>query len=664
MNSIRCTTLIVVGIILASLVFTPTSSIHSPDVQNELELDNESFSLTSEYSLSDLWSTLYSSVSLANLVSITTDLSENYPVRQWHDTLFTATETLEEAWDWANTTLESVTASNLTFRFQSEYMNLIAVKNGTNPNAAPIILSSVIASRYSPGANMYGAGVAALMETARILDPYNITNDIIYVLVNTNLERYIGATSGAISMLQVLDMLESNHRRPAAVFWYSRLLYTGGTNQVAFRYDTTIESSYLCDVLGSIAVQTSDRYGIGRVFEISSSSSDFWESSAGYEAWSRGIPGFVIGQVYDDPYDGNPQDTWDNPDYDFANAVEATGVFTCLIAMLGMMGAGSAPVLTENHTLAPATPLPMDIFSSSASYLNVTMDFNEEANVTAEIWNQFGSIVSAVNCTNSTNLTLNYLIQTPGHHSLWLNNTGNTSITVNIEYVQWHDLDQDGLNDLVEFNLGTDSLSKDTDQDLIDDNIEILIGTDPVNRDSDGDTISDGMELAIGSNPLDTDSDDDTLLDGLEFELGTNLTNIDSDGDTLRDDFEINMGLNPLSNDSDSDGLMDQIELELNTDPLSGDSDSDGVGDLFEVINGLDPLNSDSDQDGLSDLFEIQNDLDPTNPDSDGDGIPDALDLYPREHWVTLLPLIGLGVAGVFIIIGLLIKKMRYNRGA
>ncbi len=664
MNSIRFTSIVVVGLILASLVLAPTLGTHSSNVQNEMELDSESFSLTSDYSVPDLWSNLFSSVSKSNIISLTTTLSEDYPVRQWYDTLYTATEALEGAWDWANATLMNVTDNNLTFRFQSDNMNLIAVKNGTNPHAAPIILSTVIASRYSPGANYYGAGVAALLETARILNPYTFSNDIIYVLVNSNLDRYIGAASGSLGMEKVLDMLENNYRKPAAVFWYSRLLYTGGSNQVMFRYDTTTESAYLCDVLGGLAVDVSYRYGIGRLLEVPNSNNDFWQSSAGYEAWERGVPGFAIGQQYEDPYDGNPEDTWDNPTYDYDNAVEAAGVVTCLIAMLGMMGTGSAPVLTDSGTLNPATPRTSNIFTSSTSYLNITLDFTEDANVTAEIQIPLGSTVYSINCSNSPNLTLNYPIQAPGIHVLWLNNTGNTLVNVNIEYVQWHDLDQDGLDDLFEFNLGTDSLSKDTDQDLIDDNIELMIGTDPVDRDSDNDTIIDGIELEIGSNPLDADSDGDTIPDGQEFILGTNLTNVDSDYDTLRDDFEINMGLNPLSNDSDSDGLMDNIELEYNTNPLSGDTDGDGVGDLFEVINGLNPLNPDTDQDGLTDLFEIQNDLDPTNPDSDGDGIPDALDMDPQQHWITLLPLIGLGVAGVFIIIWLTIKKIRYNRGA
>ena len=133
MNSIRLTTIGVIGLILASLVFAPTPSTHSSDVQNELVLDSESFSLTSEYSAPDLWNDLFSSVSQANIVSLTTTLSEDYPVRQWHDTLLTATEALEAAWDWANTTLMSVTGNNQSFRFQSENMNLIAVKNGSNP---------------------------------------------------------------------------------------------------------------------------------------------------------------------------------------------------------------------------------------------------------------------------------------------------------------------------------------------------------------------------------------------------------------------------------------------------------------------------------------------------------------------------------------------------
>jgi hypothetical protein len=75
----------------------------------------------------------------------------------------------------------------------------------------------------------------------------------------------------------------------------------------------------------------------------------------------------------------------------------------------------------------------------------------------------------------------------------------NTATTVNEFTV---DTDGDGLTDVEEASLGTDSLNADTDSDGLTDYQEIKIyHTNPLNKDTDSDGFEDGAEVQAGYNP-------------------------------------------------------------------------------------------------------------------------------------------------------------------
>lgn len=65
------------------------------------------------------------------------------------------------------------------------------------------------------------------------------------------------------------------------------------------------------------------------------------------------------------------------------------------------------------------------------------------------------------------------------------------------------DTDSDGLDDVREEDIGTDSLNWDTDGDELGDGDEVIIWkTNPLNPDTDGDGFADGTEVKNGYNPL------------------------------------------------------------------------------------------------------------------------------------------------------------------
>jgi len=142
------------------------------------------------------------------------------------------------------------------------------------------------------------------------------------------------------------------------------------------------------------------------------------------------------------------------------------------------------------------------------------------------------------------------------------------------------DLDGDGLNNLLEFQINSMVNNNDTDGDLMLDLYEY----------------ENGLNLTL--NDADFDLDNDGLNNLLEFQLGSSANNDDTDGDGMPDEYEYLNNLDLNSNDTmfdqDLDGLTNIQEYQLGTDPNNPDSDNDGYRDKEEYDNGSNPLDPES----------------------------------------------------------------------
>ena len=213
-----------------------------------------------------------------------------------------------------------------------------------------------------------------------------------------------------------------------------------------------------------------------------------------------------------------------------------------------------------------------------------------------------------------------------------------------------YDIDEDGLSNLLEVQLGFDPLTpdalvRDTDGDGLADHIEVLLTlTDPnrndtdgngmsdFNDDSDNDGLSNSEEYFLGTDPavrnIAADTDKDGLTDFQETAITlTDPTKVDSDNNGKSDGLE-NFDNDPYNNlqemlaltdpyehdapdgyeDADGDWLVNVLDQNnQGTDVLTSDTDGDGIPDGIEVlILGTNPSSVDTDNDGISDKNELQ----------------------------------------------------------
>jgi len=212
----------------------------------------------------------------------------------------------------------------------------------------------------------------------------------------------------------------------------------------------------------------------------------------------------------------------------------------------------------------------------------------------------------------------------------------------------------------------------DIDNDGLTNKEEKDLGTDPKNPDTDGDGVKDGEDAK--HDPFDPclpnkdadicDQDQDGLMNKEEKDLGTDPKNPDTDGDMYKDGEDAeNNPLNPCepshnSNtcDQDQDGLTNQKERELGTDPEKKDTDQDGIDDGEEVEQQSSPTSPcdpdkntavcDQDQDGLTNDKEMELGTNKEMVDTDGDGIRDGAEYREATDPLDPCKPIGLGSIG------------------
>ncbi|MAE68690.1 hypothetical protein CL635_02695 [bacterium] len=171
------------------------------------------------------------------------------------------------------------------------------------------------------------------------------------------------------------------------------------------------------------------------------------------------------------------------------------------------------------------------------------------------------------------------------------------------------DIDGDGLLNTEEDKNGdgivnsgeTDPFNADTDGGGEADGSEMTAGRNPFDRsddmtyDLDNDGLTNNQEDNIGTDRTNPDTDEDSINDKDDPFPLDNAYRQDSDSDGLPDAYEIENNLerdkrSDAQEDSDGDGLSNLEEFIEGTDIFNPDTDLDGIEDGEEVEEGSDPL--------------------------------------------------------------------------
>ncbi|NWF95059.1 MAG: M28 family peptidase [Candidatus Thorarchaeota archaeon] len=637
----------------------PSTGNHGPAAS---VFDRALLADTNHVEIRSVWSQVWSNASTSNIQSWVASLSTTFPSRVWTSS-GTPSSNLMSAWAWANNTLEAITGGTLVFRQITPYKSLVAVKNATGigmHKRGAVIVSGVIDTEVDcPGANDVGASVAAVLETARLLNNLTLYCDVYYIL-NSAGRRDSSQDLGSHAIVQWLD-----EQQIPVVFalTFDRLLF----NRVTYVHGTKIfvrslsssqyyESEWITDLM----VMLSETYGTAR-FQYTQDHAFGMNSLAG-EMWAVGIPAVHVTQGYwPDGISGSIVDTFDYAYFQYDKAREAVACISCVVAYVGSLGSGAAPSFRNDIVLAAGIGVSQRHQMTYTSYINVTATWSGNQTVRGQI-RKAGTTTDLYSRSGTGGLLkMKYLCTQLDEYEIVLVNMGTTSANITVETTFIMDCDGDTLSDLYEFSRGTDPYNKDTDGDFLTDSFELWYGSDPTSSDSDSDGASDYDEYSSGSSLVDSDSDNDGLEDGFEMELGTSPVLSDTDGDGLSDyDEHYAYFTSPLDKDTDRDGLEDGFEIQAGLSPLAPDSDGDSLNDLFEVLNGLNPLARDTDSDGWSDAYEVEYCLLPNSADTDNDGIADSIDWDPRNHWVNQMAPVGLLVILSLIAVFGFLKHRRY----
>lgn len=194
------------------------------------------------------------------------------------------------------------------------------------------------------------------------------------------------------------------------------------------------------------------------------------------------------------------------------------------------------------------------------------------------------------------------------------------------------DTDKDGLADDLEDYIGTNIANRDSDGDGLSDYEEqIVLNYDPTSVDTDGNGIEDGAEdhdgdgldnmweYENGTNPILCDSDNDVLNDFTEVNSHfTNPTNPDTDGDSVNDGDEVRIGTNPLVVEETFTEEASYAELSENvqvTVDVEADINGEQVGtlEISPATYGTNPLISPTIPGYLGMAYDISLDGQPTS---------------------------------------------------
>lgn len=270
---------VIIIVLLILSIFLSVNYIGNSTTQS---IDDENIISTSSISYNQNISDIITQVNSTRLTGYIEKL-------QKFKTRYAGTEGNENATKWIKNKLESFGVDthlqNFTFD-KMEMSNVIGVQKGVDPNRKDntIIISghldSIVSSsnktEWAPGADDDASGIAATLESARILSKYNFSKTIMYCAWNAEERGLVGSS-------YFVNSIDPEEMKIDAMYQYDMIGYTSGENIVNIHADSN--SASLLDHMVSVNNIYNNNLSINSVYNSSLKASDhspFWKE--GYKA--------------------------------------------------------------------------------------------------------------------------------------------------------------------------------------------------------------------------------------------------------------------------------------------------------------------------------------------------------------------------------------------
>ncbi len=507
---------------------------------------------------------------------------------------------------WIVDEMRDVSNGRIEVEVLGDFASVVGRLPGYLPVDAPALM---VGGHYdsvgnAPGANDDATGVAATLELARVMSRYNWPLDIYFGCWNAEEIGLLGSS-------EVAHIFHEREIELLAYYNVDMLLVPdpeappGGDVLMVYPVGYYHQGAYWADLTRVM----SQNYGLHMIQPVMSSDFSAWTRSDHFPFWQQGYTALFAhesGGAYDTAYH-TPQDTWDNPLYDYQVATEAVKAIGGAMAFTMARAYGEPTRHEVGFSLIPSHERNVTFAISTPTNINVTCrwwgggttislyDPNEQlitqmVDVDASPWEQIQIISQSV--------------ANEGIYRLHIGNYGGTSVGHEIGLAYETDTDGNAILDHEEFWFDQGYFSSDLDSDTITDAEEMIIGTLHTSNDSDSDSLPDPWEIGYGLDPLDPDDADE---------------------------------------DKDSDGVTNLAEYLNNCNPNEPDSDSDTMPDLWEIENGLDPTIDDSLEDPDNDFV--------TNVNEYEDGTdPHYVEFRPER---LVIPTITVGLVAVVVVVSI-----------
>ena len=480
--------------------------------------------------------------------------------------------------NWIADELQAGSNGRIEVEILGHYASVVGRLPGYLPVDAPALM---VGGHYdsvgaAAGANDDASGVAATLELARVMSKYNWPLDIYFGAWNAEEIGLLGSTEvSQIFLDRDVELLA--YYNVDMLFVPDPEAPAGGDVLMVYPIGYYHQGAYWADLTSMM----SQNYGHHMIQPTMSSDFSAWQRSDHWPFVQRGYTALFAhesGGGYDIAYH-TPQDTWDNPFYDYQIATETVKAIGGAMAFTMARAYGEPTRHDLSFTLIPSHERNYTVTISTPTTINVTCRWwggGTSITLYNSLGGQMAQMVDAASSPWEPTTIMSQPAVSPGIYTLSVFNPSRTSIGYEIEVTYETDIDGNDVLDSQEFWFDQEFFSIDSDFDSIDDGREIILGTSRFSNDSDSDSMSDSWEIQYGLDPLD---ESDAVLD------------------------------------EDSDGLSNLNEFRNNCSPNKEDTDADSIPDLWEVENNLDPTRDDSaedpDQDGVSNLVEYLEDTDP-----------------------------------------------------